>query len=148
MGQQPAQVPMRDTDLAEYLKETRAAQTVFWKLVVTLAAGALVLSIGFLLRETNAPFPKALLPEVRCAWIVLALCLGAAVGDTALAYWGMWKQARLWEDHLARGAPYRALKWPEWVGWGLFAAAIVFLATGLAQLAHLALCLLTMHAAV
>ena len=72
--------------------------------------------------------------------------MGDRIGDAALAYWGMAKQGRLWEDHLARGVPYRAVKWPEWVGWGFFFAAMISLATGLAELPHLALALLTMHA--
>lgn len=134
-------------ELAKFFKDyVRGAEVAFWKLTIVLAGGALTLSIGFLLREAGQPFPKPLLPMVECAWGALLVCLGVAVAEYALSYWAMAKQARLWEDFEAGKRPFRFLRWPERVGWVMFVIAIVSLATGLVQLARVALALLTAHA--
>ena len=131
--------------LAKYYTEVRQSETTFWKLLMTIAGGALTLSIGFLLKDSNLPFPRSLIPEVRCAWIALALCLVSGVVASALSFWGMTRQAKIFEDYLTGKQPYRKLKSIEITGWLLLLVAVASAAIGLIQLGRIALELLALR---
>lgn len=70
--------------LAEASKEARAAEAAVTKIVVATSAGALTLSIGFLLGEKRVSFPVALLPELKVAWVLLVASIVVGLSNWAM----------------------------------------------------------------
>lgn len=75
---------VRSQALSEASKEARTVELETTKLFMTTSAGALTISVGFLLAERSEPLPGGLLPYVAVAWTLLTASM-----VIALVNWGL-----------------------------------------------------------
>jgi hypothetical protein len=132
--------------LAKYFTEVRKALNSFRKLLTVMAGGALTLSIGFILKESEKPFPHQLLPDLKMAWTALSICLIASLIEAFFTLVGMAQQANYWEQYLANNAPYRKVVWAERIGWAALLLAFLTCALGIFKLMQITLSLITLRA--
>jgi hypothetical protein len=127
-----------------YQQETRTVETGLLKLALTVAAGTLAVSIGFVLGERRIDIPGDIVPVIAWAWS----CLLAAM-VTAIASWlttSLGLTFTSWAITAAHGeGRFHVGKQRHWVdrlATGFAATSIVLCAAGLGLLGYTALCLL------